>query len=73
MSGGPFAEKRGDKAEQMFSRLDQDGDGLVSSTEMNTPVVKMFERLDTNGDGVISSEEMNQTPFGHRGGGRHGR
>jgi Ca2+-binding EF-hand superfamily protein len=73
MSSGPFADKHSDKAERMFSRLDQDGDGLVSSTEMNTPVVKMFERLDADGDGVISSQEMNRTPFGHRGGGHHGR
>jgi Ca2+-binding EF-hand superfamily protein len=40
---------------------------------MNAPVVEMFERLDIDGDGVISSEEMNQIPFGHRGGGHHGR
>jgi Ca2+-binding EF-hand superfamily protein len=72
MSNPPVGSP-GKKPERMFSRLDLDGDGLVSSTEMNAPVVEMFERLDIDGDGVISSEEMNQIPFGHRGGGHHGR
>jgi len=67
---GCRGKRHGRNPEKMFSRLDQDGDELLSKTELDTPLLRMFERLDSNQDDVVSAEEMNQAPF-HRGGGRH--
>jgi len=67
----PFGGKRGGGSEQMFSRLDLDGDDKLSSLEINTPLLEKFERLDTNQNGVLSAEELSQIPFGR--GGRHHR
>lgn len=72
-AGKPPFRKHGNRTEQMFSRLDLDEDGMLSSIEMNTPLVEKFERLDSNQDGVISEEELSQMPFRHRGGKHHRR
>lgn len=62
--------KYADKSERMLSRLDANGDGMLSSLEMNSPLVDRFTNMDTDGDGVISTEELNQTPARHGRGGR---
>jgi len=48
--------------EQRFSRLDQDGDGLLSDTELARVSLRIFERWDSNQDDVISAEELSQKP-----------
>ncbi|MDM8567723.1 EF-hand domain-containing protein [Candidatus Halobeggiatoa sp. HSG11] len=63
--------KRGDKAERMFSRMDLDGDGLLSSIELNTPLLEKIESMDTDQNGIISAEELSNASFGHRRGGKH--
>ncbi|EDN71393.1 EF hand domain protein [Beggiatoa sp. PS] len=74
-AGKPPVGEHGNRTEQMFSQLDLDEDGMLSSVEMNAPLVEKFERLDSNQDGVISSDELEQQPpfFGNRGGKHHGR
>ncbi len=67
----PFGGKRGGGLVKMFSRLDMDGDGMLSHIEINALLLQKFERLDTNQDGVISSEELTQMSFGHRGNRHH--
>ena len=58
--GGP----RGEHAEQMFKRMDTDGDGKVSRAEFDAAQKAMaeraqraFEAADTNRDGALSAEE----------------
>ncbi|OAD22434.1 EF hand domain protein [Candidatus Thiomargarita nelsonii] len=48
--------------EQRFSRLDQDGDGLLSDTELARVSLRIFGRWDSNQDDVISAEELSQKP-----------
>jgi len=60
-----MAEKAGERAEMMFTRLlewrDSDGDGALSQQEMgNNRAERMFSRADANSDGVISAEEYEQ-------------
>jgi Ca2+-binding EF-hand superfamily protein len=72
--GGGFGPGAGMDREEIFRRLDQDGDGYLSADELANARTKMRERrgertrrfdpeerfkeLDTNGDGVLSAEEF---------------
>lgn len=54
------AERR---ASRVFARLDDDGDGLVTSTELEESrksrrADRFFDRFDADGDGAVSREEM---------------
>lgn len=44
--------------DQMFSRLDGNGDGQVSQDEFLAPILQRFQRADENRDGSIDREEM---------------
>lgn len=45
--------------ERVMAKLDTDGDGILTTAEMNAPKIdKMFERLDTDGDGAITMAEV---------------
>ena len=52
------------KSESMFNRLDSDGDGAVSDTELQQKMGKsrnedrMFDRLDSDDSGSVSAEEF---------------
>jgi len=50
------------QAEEMFSRLDEDGNGQVTVEEVPPPIVERFEQLlkggDKNRDGQLSKEEL---------------
>lgn len=56
----------------MLAEFDQDGDGLISSSEFMGPE-DHFDRLDTDGDGYLNSEELSAgrpgPPPGRGGGG----
>lgn len=45
----------------LITRLDVDGDGLVSASEFDGPE-DVFEHLDSNADGYISEEEAKAAP-----------
>lgn len=49
-----------------FQRMDRDGDGKVTTEELNRPMDRMMGYLDRNDDGVIERDEM-----GRRGGHHH--
>ena len=78
-AGGPSASPFSRKgffgsmiAKRLFSRLDQNDDGLLSKTETITIPLKIFEHLDKDQNGVISTEELAQMPpFGPHGGDRY--
>jgi Ca2+-binding EF-hand superfamily protein len=41
-----------------FSRVDLDGDGLISREEFARENDRLFRQMDTNGDGVIAGTEL---------------
>lgn len=57
---GKFAKKGGDgmDADAMFARLDRDGNGKLSKSELRGPLAETADRVDANGDGEISKDEM---------------
>ena len=71
-----------ERQERRFSRLDSDGDGLITAEEhaaaADERVDRMFARMDTDSDGVISeaereaAREMMSERRGKRGKGRRG-
>lgn len=42
----------------IFTGLDQNSDGVLSSTEAQAMVTERFKQLDANGDGMITQEEI---------------
>ncbi|MDO8909606.1 MAG: EF-hand domain-containing protein [Pseudohongiella sp.] len=49
--------------EQMFHRLDTNGDGVINFAEFAAMPAPAFDRQDTNGDGNISRDEMLEQRF----------
>ncbi|WP_421592237.1 EF-hand domain-containing protein [Shinella sp. M27] len=47
-----------ERAERMLKRLDTDGDGKVSQTEMLAQATKTFERFDADKNGEVSKAEV---------------
>ncbi len=47
------------KAGHWFDRLDTNGDGVITKTEMESRQTERFNEKDTNGDGMISLAEFN--------------
>ena len=47
-----------DRIDAAFSRLDLDGDGLISREEFARESDRLFRQLDTNGDGIIAGNEL---------------
>ncbi|MEO1028966.1 MAG: EF-hand domain-containing protein [Pseudomonadota bacterium] len=72
------AERQAKMQERRFSRMDQDGDGLVSIEEFSRPANRMFERADLDENGVVTEtelrtmEELRRQRRGKRGHGRRG-
>jgi len=63
MGRGPF------RPEDMFQRMDTNGDGRITSGEMPEPARPFMLRDDANGDGVITKEEFGKNfPAGGPGG-----
>ena len=58
-----FPPQQAERIDAEFSRLDLDGDGLISREEFDRESDRLFRQLDTNGDGVIAGNELsNITP-----------
>jgi Ca2+-binding EF-hand superfamily protein len=53
-----FPPQFADRIDAEFSRLDLDGDGLISREEFDRESDRLFRQLDTNGDGVIAGNEL---------------
>jgi hypothetical protein len=49
--------KRGDRAENMFSRMDTNKDGSITVAEMRAGRGEMFTRIDSNKDGKVTKAE----------------
>lgn len=46
------------KADMWFSKIDSNGDGMISKEEHDTFSESMFKEADKDGDGSISKDEM---------------
>ena len=57
------------RAQRMLSRLDYNGDGKVTRTELEDQAQKRFALLDGNEDGFVERDEMRRAYFGMRNGG----
>ncbi|NOX55298.1 MAG: hypothetical protein GXP27_12845 [Planctomycetes bacterium] len=66
-----FAQEGRPGPEEIFERLDQNGDGKIKSDEVPEPRRPMFDRLlergDENGDGALSRDEFVKAFAGSRG------
>ncbi|MBK1881260.1 EF-hand domain-containing protein [Luteolibacter pohnpeiensis] len=70
-NGEMFSKLPPEKCEELFKRLDTDGDGEITGKDRPEPrpapepaeIVKM---LDTDGDGLVSYEEFKKDPFVER-------
>jgi len=57
-SGTMQQTRRRASAEQLFARLDRNGDGRISRDELRRP--ELFAAADADGDGLLSREEIQQ-------------
>ena len=71
-AGTPDGRNRGGgdrsgRMEQMFARMDANGDGQIAKSEAQGPFAERFDTIDTNKDGLITKEEMQNAPRPERG------
>lgn len=66
-------ERRGscDRADGFLTKLDQDGDGVVTLAEARAASIAHFEKMDKNSDGVLTRDEMRRGKPGKHG--KHGK
>ncbi len=65
----PHSQHHGEMDKMVFSKLDTNGDGVISLKEFNAYNAKHFRELDTNKDGKLTLEELQG---GHSQGMGHG-
>lgn len=53
-------------------KMDANGDGKLSKSEVSGPLANDFSTIDTNGDGYLSKSEVENAPKPQRGQGGHG-
>jgi len=59
-SMGPEMMRHGMMMRMMMIMIDTDGDGAVSSTELQAVVGRFFKAVDTNNDGKLTFEEVQE-------------
>jgi Ca2+-binding EF-hand superfamily protein len=71
-----LANGAADRAARMLERLDENGDGLVQSSEMAARATgqmdRMFDRLDADNDGNLTAAEFDAAPMHGQGRDGHG-
>jgi len=55
---GAHGPMQGAQLEQMFERLDADGDGAISRAEIDAAPAARFAEADANGDGKVTVDEI---------------
>ena len=50
------------KASELIKKMDTDGDGMLSSSEVKGPIADHFDDIDTNNDGLLTEEEIDNAP-----------
>ena len=58
---------------QHAAELDENQDRYISSTELQSFVLRMFSKADRDRDNIVTKEEANSPGGGRRGGGKGGR
>lgn len=61
------AERRAQRQQAMFDRLDTDGNGVLTEDEFGPREMERFDRIDSNDDGVISEAEREAAAENRRG------
>ncbi len=64
--GGQTGSRQMPSKEDMIKRMDQDGDGKISQSELPSMLADRFSQMDKNGDGFITSDEF-EFPSGRGG------
>lgn len=54
----PAAHAEGKKGEMWFSKVDTNGDGVISKAEHEKASANKFTKMDANGDGKLTKEEI---------------
>jgi translation initiation factor IF-2 len=78
--GGPGGAGGAERKRPVFTDMDKNGDGSISSDEVTPEQWERLKKLDTNGDGKVSKEEFEKARPGRKpgepgrrpGGGRGG-
>lgn len=60
--GGDMGNMRMPSKEDIFNRMDQDGDGKIAKNEMRFGAER-FEEMDKNGDGFLDADEFEMPDF----------
>ncbi len=60
-------------AKRIVDRFDSDGDGQLTTAEIESQQKKLFALLDRNDDGKVEMKEADRHQFGRHGGRRHHR
>ncbi len=57
---GGAQQRRKPDMKELFSRMDTDGDGVITKSEARGPMIDRFDLMDTDRNGSISREEMSK-------------
>lgn len=57
---GEGKHHQGEMMEKKFSKMDADGDGMVSRAEYESMATDHFNNMDMDSNGMVSLEEMQQ-------------
>lgn len=64
--------KQGPPSVDEIFKMDANGDGLLSKSEVKGPLLEQFDTIDSNGDGLLSKTEVQNAPKPQRGQGGQG-
>ncbi|MDT0605452.1 EF-hand domain-containing protein [Croceitalea rosinachiae] len=55
-------ERKPPSIEELFEKMDENEDGMLSKKEVKGPLKNDFDKIDLNEDGLLSKEELEKAP-----------